>query len=155
MRGLSQTLHLVFEPRHLRRVVAEAHISAGVHRFDPVAAECMFRANQFTDLAWRIRDLREPEMASAWKRALHVTVTAGCADHMRGNDQAWSVNETVVDRITQVDGRPVRIQGSHIAQRRKAVAHVLLRKMQSRQRLGCGALEDLLPEIEAVQTEMN
>ncbi len=27
--------------------------------------------------------------------------------------------------------------------------------MQSRQRFGCGALKDLLPEIKSVQTEMN
>jgi hypothetical protein len=74
---------------------------------------------------------------------------------MCGNDQARTVNKAVIDRIAQIDGGPVRIQRSHIAQRRKAVAHVLLRKMQSRQRFGCGALKDLLSEIEAIQAEMN
>ena len=38
---------------------------------------------------------------------------------------------------------------------RKAVSHVLLRKMQSRQRLGGRTLKDLLPEIEAIETQMN
>ena len=94
-------------------------------------------------------------MASAWKGALHVAVTTSRADHVRGNDQAWTVNEAVVDRIAQVDGRPVGIQRSHVAQGRKAVTHILLRKMQSRQRFGCGALKNLLLEIEAIQTEMN
>jgi hypothetical protein len=115
----------------------------------------MLRANQFTNLPRRIRDLREPEMASAWKGPLHVAVTTGSADHVCGNDQAWTMNEAAVDRIPQVNGRPVWIQRSHIAQGRKAVTHVLLREMQSRERLGCGALKNLLPKIQSIQTEMN
>jgi hypothetical protein len=154
-RGFSQTLHLVLEPRHLRRIVTEAHVSTRVHRLDSVAAERMFRANQLTNLARRIRDFREPEMASTWKGALHVAVPPGCTDHVCSNDQAWTVDEAVVDRIAQVDGRPVWIQRSHIAQGREAVAHILLRKMQSRQRFGCGALQDVLPEMQPVETEMH
>jgi hypothetical protein len=34
------------------------------------------------------------------------------------------VYKAVIDRIPQIDRGPVRIQRSHIAQRRKAVAHV-------------------------------
>jgi hypothetical protein len=53
---------------------------------------------------------------------------------MRGNDQARTVNKAVIDRIAQIDGGPVRIQRSHNAQGRKAVPHIQLRKMQSRER---------------------
>jgi hypothetical protein len=86
---------------------------------------------------------------------LHVAMTRGCTDHVRDRDHAWALDEAVVEGIAQVDGRPVRVQRSHVAQGREAVVHVPPRKMQSRQRLGRGALEDLLPEIETVQAEMH
>jgi hypothetical protein len=37
----------------------------------------------------------------------------------------------------------------------KAAAHVLLRKMEAVQRFSCGALKDLLPELESIETELN
>jgi hypothetical protein len=40
-------------------------------------------------------------MASAWEGALHIGVTAGGADHVRGNNQAWTVDEAAIDRVTQ------------------------------------------------------
>jgi hypothetical protein len=44
------------------------------------------------------------------------------------------------------------IAEAHITQGREAVAHVLLRQVQTRQRFGGGALKDLLWEIESGQT---
>jgi hypothetical protein len=105
----------------------------------------MFRPHQFANLAGRVCNLRETEIAAAWKDALHITMTASCTDHMCRNDQAGAVNEGVVDCIAQIDGGPVWIEGPHVTQGREAIAHVLLRKVQAHQCFGCGALKDLLP----------
>jgi hypothetical protein len=52
-------------------------------------------------------------------------------------------------------GRSFRIQRAHVAQRREAVAHVLLRIVEARKRLGRRALKRLPSEIQAVDPEMD
>jgi len=45
VRGLSESLHFIFEPCHSSWIVAGAHVAAGVHGLDPVAAERMFHSD--------------------------------------------------------------------------------------------------------------
>jgi hypothetical protein len=38
-------------------------------------------------------------MASAWKGTLYVRVAAGCAYHVRSDDQARTLKEATINRI--------------------------------------------------------
>src|SRR5689334_1046053 len=67
---LSEALHFIVKPRYPRWIVTEAHVTASVHGFYPVSAKCMFHAHQLPNLRRGVSNLRQPQVAAAWKHPL-------------------------------------------------------------------------------------
>ena len=76
-------------------------------------------------------------------------------DDMRGDDEPRSFHQAAIERVTQVDSRPFRINAAKIAQRRKAVAHVFAREAQPHECLGRRRLQRLRYEVCGVHSQMN
>ena len=74
-------------------------------------------------------------------------MAASRADHVSSDDKTWTMDQTDIDRVAQVHGRPPRIKRSHVAKRGKAMPHVLLGVVQAGEHLHSGGLERLMRQV--------
>src|SRR5439155_4109275 len=86
---------------------------------DPVAAKGVLAPHQRSDTPEIVGERGDRQCPARGIEAAKIAVAGARIDNMRGNEEPRSFYKPGIERVTQIDRRPFRIEAAEIAQGRK------------------------------------